>query len=197
MVFVAATMTSVASAVATPELQPGEGTPIEAIWRVQEFVLHVQTPGRYYSCSSLEAKIISILEAVGAGDVAVELTCSGLTGSAVARIATLAPVPADADSVRQATTFDARSELIARLRGTQLPTPENIDRFLAQWRTVSLGRGRPVYINPQDCDLLKGISRQILPHLSVEIVEERLSCDHVSRFPITPKLVVKALTRTV
>ena len=73
----------------------------------------------------------------------------------------------------------------------------SIDRFLAEWRTVSLGRGRPVYINPQDCDLLKGISRQILPHLSVEIVEERFSCDHVSRFPLTPKLVVKALTRTV
>src|SRR5262245_20728066 len=134
--------------------------------------------------------------AVGAADVAVKLNCTGLTRKASARIAVLVPVPANDDNIRNATTPDARSQLVARLHGAQLPTPETLERFVAEWRTVSLGRNQS-NIRPEDCDLLREINRQILPQLSVRIVEARLSCDNVSRFPVPPKLVVQALTRSV
>jgi hypothetical protein len=197
VVLVVATLATLTSAMATPQAQANRGNSIEAIWRMQEFVLYVHTPGIYHSCSSIEGKIVSILEAVGAADVAVEMRCQNVTNNAVARIAIRAPVPADSYSIEAATTFDARSELIARLNGTELPTPESIERFMAEWGTVSLGRRAPVSLGPRDCDLLKSISEQILPHLSVRIVDDRLTCDRVSRFPMSPKLVVEALRRTV
>ena len=196
VVFLAATITSISSAVATPQIDPNDDMRILAIWRVQEFDLDVRTQRGYYTCSSLETKIVSIMVAVGAADVAVKLNCTGLTRNASARIAALVPVPANDDNIRSATTPDARSELVAKLRGAQLPTPDTLQRFVAEWRTVSLGRSQ-LHIRPEDCDLLREINRQILPQLSVRIVEARLSCDNVSRFPVPPKLVVQALTRTV
>jgi hypothetical protein len=196
VVFLAATITSISSAVATPQIDPNDDMRILAIWRVQEFDLDVRTQRGYYTCSSLETKIVSIMVAVGAADVAVKLNCTGLTRNASARIAALVPVPANDDNIRDATTPDARSELVAKLRGAPLPTPDTLQRFVAEWRTVSLGRSQ-LHIRPEDCDLLREINRQILPQLSVRIVEARLSCDNVSRFPVPPKLVVQALTRTV
>ena len=196
VVFLAATITSISSAVATPQIDPNDDMRILAIWRVQEFDLDVRTQRGYYTCSSLETKIVSIMVAVGAADVAVKLNCTGLTRNASARIAALVPVPANDDNIRSATTPDARSELVAKLRGAQLPTPDTLQRFVAEWRTVSLGRSQ-LHIRPEDCDLLREINRQILPQLSVRIVEARLSCDNVSRFPVPPKLVVQALTRRV
>jgi hypothetical protein len=150
VVLVATTIATVTSAMATPQAKPNVGNAVEAIWRVQQFVLYVHTPGAYHSCSSIQAKIIAILEAVGAADVAVGMTCSGVTNNTVARVAIRAPVPADAHSIEAATAFDARSELIARLSRTQLPTPETIERFLAEWRTVSLGRNPRLDLGPRE-----------------------------------------------
>jgi hypothetical protein len=162
---------------------------------LQEFSFHLNTTRRYYSCSNLHSKITAILEAVGASDVAVELSCSGLTSNASARIAALSPVPATAENVQAATTHDSQTTLVARLRRSTLPTAETIQRFPAEWRSVSLMRTRGLQLEAQDCDLLQDISEQILPRLSVRIVKERLSCDLMSVKTARPTLVVEALMR--
>jgi hypothetical protein len=172
------------------------GVPLEAIWRIQEFDFHFRTPRRYHSCSSLHQKISGIMAAVGAGSVVVKLSCSKdqLTSEAFARVAAASPVDASPENIEAATTFDPRQELLARVRSVQLPTPTDIERFPAEWRTVSIARMRSLQLGPADCELLRRMNEQIFPHLSVRVVRKTLSCSSQTEFA-RPILVVEALMR--
>jgi hypothetical protein len=172
--------------------------PLDAIWRIQEFDLRFRTAQHYHSCSSLHQKISGILEAVGAGKVVVKLSCSKdeLTNHAYARVATAAPVDASPQNIEAATTFDSRQVLVARLREVQLPTANDIERFPAEWRTVSLTRVAALRLGPGDCELLRGLNEQVFPHLSIRVVRKQLSCSSPALFnPARPVLVVEALIR--
>ena len=174
------------------------GAPLDAIWRVQEFDFHIRTMQRYHSCSSLHRKISGILSAVGAGSVVVKMSCSKdqLTNEAFAKVAAAAPVDASPENIEQATTFDTRQELIARLRDVELPSADNIQRFPAEWRTVSVARVPSLQLGPADCELLRGLNEQIFPRLSIRVVRQQLSCDSQAVFsPARPVLVVEALVR--
>ena len=175
-----------------------DGIPTEAIWRIQEFDLHIRSAQRYHSCSSLHQKISGILAAVGAGSVIVKLSCSKdqLTNETFARVAAAAPVDATAENIRAATTFDARQQLLARVREVQLPTANDIERFPAEWRKVSLTRVASLHLGAGDCELLQGMNEQIFPRLSIRVLSKRLACDSQSLFsPARPMLVVEALVR--
>jgi hypothetical protein len=174
------------------------GAPLDAIWRIQEFDFHFRTSQRYHSCASLHQKISGILTAVGAGSVIVKLSCSKdqLTNDAYARVAAAAPVSASPANIEAATTFDSRQALLARLREVQLPKAEDITRFPAEWRTVSLTRMAALHLGPSDCELLEGMNEQIFPHLSIRVVRKRLSCGSPAVLsPARPVLVVEALIR--
>jgi hypothetical protein len=174
------------------------GAPLDAIWQMQEFDLHIRTMQRYHSCSSLHEKISGILAAVGAGSVVVKMSCSKdqLTNEAFARVATAAPVNASPENIEAATTFDSRQTLLARLRDIPLPTAQDIQRFPAEWRTVSLTRVSELRLGPADCELLRGMNEQIFPRLSIRVVRKQLSCNSQAVFsPARPVLVVEALVR--
>jgi hypothetical protein len=174
------------------------GAPLDAIWRVQEFDFHFRTTQRYHSCASLHEKISGILSAVGAGSVVVKLSCSNnqLTNDAYARVAAAAPVSASPENIEAATTFDSRQALLARLREVRLPTAQDIVRFPAEWREVSLTRVRTLHLGPADCELLQGMNEQIFPRLSIRVVRKQLSCTSEAIFsPTRPVLVVEALMR--
>jgi hypothetical protein len=175
-----------------------DGIPTDAIWRIQEFDLHIRTDQRYHSCSSLHQKISGILAAVGAGSVIVKLSCSRdqLTNETFARVVAAAPVEASPENIQAATTFDARQQLTARVRDVRLPTPTDIERFPAEWRKVSLTRVPSLRLGAGDCELLQGMHDQIFPRLSIRVVSKRLTCDSQSLFsPARPTLVVEALVR--
>jgi hypothetical protein len=173
-----------------------DGEPLDAIWRIQEFDFHFRTPQHYHSCSSLHDKISGILAAVGAGSVVVKLSCSRdqLTSEAFARVSAAAPISASAENIDAATTYDSRQELLARVHAVRLPTAEDVVRFPAEWRTVSLTRLPALRLGPGDCELLRGMNEQIFPRLSVRVVRQRLSCQTVFS-PSRPVLVVEALVR--
>jgi len=175
-----------------------DGAPVDAIWRVQEFDLHLRTADRYHSCSSLHEKITGILTAVGAGSVVVALSCRNdqLTNEAFARVAAAAPVIASAENIEAATSFDSRQALVAKIRAVRLPSANDLERFPAEWRTVSIARVPSLHLGAADCELLQGMNEQIFPRLAIRVVRKRLSCDSQAIFaPSRPVLVVEALMR--
>jgi len=188
----------VASAFANPLRAAPAEAPVEALWRLQEFEFQFRAArGHYHSCSALHSKITGILEAVGAGSVIVEFGCNprDLTDRAFARVATATPQAATVENIRAATTFDSRRQLLARLNQIELPTETNLQRFPAEWRTVSVTKIRGLHLGPGDCDLLNDLNEQIFPHLSIRVVRERLSCGSSIISPTQPLLIVEALVR--
>lgn len=165
----------------------------DAIWRVQQIDLRLKTGDQYYSCSALQSKISAILGAVGAAEVVVNLACQTgtLTNNVWAKLATASPTQATEENIRAATTYDSRTQLVARVRETALPTANDIAVFPAEWRTITITSMRGMNLGPGDCDLLQGLSEQIFPHLELRVVRKRFNCGQNAR----PILVVEALMR--
>jgi hypothetical protein len=184
--------------VARPVGEPVTGVPLDAVWRMQQFNFHFRaTRGHFHSCSSLQSKISTIMEAVGAGSVIVKLGCNprDLTDNTYASVAAAMPQEATPENVQAATTFDSRQELVARMRQIDLPTQNDIVRFSAEWRTVSIMAIRGMHLGPEDCNLLEDLSAQIFPHLSVRVVRQRFSCGEGLVRPVRPVFIVQALVR--
>ena len=181
-----------------PELTaPGATT--EAIWQIQHFDLHFRAAkGRYHSCSTLHTKITGIMEAIGAGAVIVNIACGrgALVDDTFARIATALPIAASEENIRAVTTYKTEQRMIARIQQTELPTAETIERFPAEWETVTLTSIRSLRLGPEDCDLLHDMQQQVFPHVqSVRVVRKRLSCGSPNLHPARPVLVVEALRK--
>lgn len=197
--FAVAAIAGVLCNVATASANPGDSAPtetIDAIWRIERFDFVYHSSDVFYSCGALQRKISAILRAVGAhARVAVEIRCPGgqLVRNAFASITLAIPTEANQENVRAATTFDTRAQLIARLRRTQLPSANDIQRFPASWQIVSLSRNRTLRLGPGDCDLLRGMRDQVFPKLSVRVASKGLRCSTGSATRIPPKIDVSAL----
>jgi hypothetical protein len=169
---------------------------VDAVWRIQRFDFTYHSSTVYYSCRALQAKIGAILRAVGAHHrVAVDVHCMGgdFVRFAYVRVTLAVPAEATQATVTAATTFDTRAQLVARLRKLPLPTAVDIERFPAEWRTVSLSGHRSLRLDSGDCDLLRGMREQIFPKLSVRVARDGLRCTPGATTRIRPKLVVTAL----
>ncbi len=168
---------------------------VAAIWQIEriDFVYHSSTVR--YSCGNLQRRIAAILQAVGAhSTIGVELGCrSGdLVRSANVRLTLAAPVEATEENLRAATDFDTHDELVARLRQTQLPSANDIERFPASWRTVALTHSPPLSLGPGDCDLLRALRDDVFPRLRVQVVSSGLHCGGAGT-RIGPRIQVNAL----
>jgi hypothetical protein len=175
------------------------GSVVQAIWRVHQFDFHFRAAtGRYHSCETLHAKISGILEALGAQNVVVSLACSrsSLVDNTVARIVAVMPVEATPENVAAAAKFGSERRLVAALHGAPLPRATDLQRFAAARHTVEIERARRIRLGPEDCDLLRGMNEQILPHLSsVRVVKERLNCSSTHTRAPNPLLIVETLIR--
>jgi hypothetical protein len=172
-----------------------DGGPVDAIWQVQRFDFDYRSARSYYACGALQRKIGDILSAVGVHkSVTVEINCDGLSLMNVARasITLAAPVEATDENIRQATTFDGRAELLARMRNVPLPTAADIERFRAEWRSVSLLKNRQLSLAAADCDLLRNIRDQIFPKLSIRVMRDGLTCTQ-SATRLKPALDINVL----
>jgi hypothetical protein len=183
----------------TPRRSAASDAPTEAIWRIQEFDFHFRAQkGHYHSCSSLHSKITGFMEAIGAGSVIVNIGCdrNALVEHVFAHIATAMPIQATPENVHAATTFDTEQQLVARLRQTQLPTVDTVERFPAEWREVAVRSIHGVRLDPEDCDLLHDLHDQILPQIvSVRVVRKSFSCGTPYLRPARPVLVIETLMR--
>lgn len=168
---------------------------IVAVWRVHHVDLVYHSATVYYSCGALQSKISAILRAVGAHTrVFVDAGCmSGdFVNHTFARVTLATPVEATPAAIRAAATFDARERLIARLRKIRLPTEADVQRFPAEWQTVSLSRQRGLRLDAGDCDLLRALRKQVFPQLAIR-VDKGGHCTSGLATRLRPRLEVTAL----
>ena len=71
--------------------------------------------------------------------------------------------------------------------------PLKTEPFPAQWKTVELARDRRLDLQPGDCELMEGLSKDVLPKLSIKIVSDRVLCTPNNLSITTPELTVSAL----
>lgn len=185
----------VAHATDTTEETPPDAS-IAAIWKIERIEFTYSSAMVRYSCEALQWRIATILQTIGAHPrMAIELGC--VPGERVrysnVRVRLAMPVEATAENLRAVTDYDTRDELVARLRQTELPSAQDIQRFPASWRTVALTRSPPLSLGPGDCDLLRALRDQVFPRLHVRIVSSGLNCGSGPDTRITPRIRVNAL----
>jgi hypothetical protein len=179
--------------VAHAQSQPDTAA-IEAVWKPQRinFVYHGYST--LYSCSGLQDKLEKILTTVGARD-GVELraySCDDAQSIARFQIALASPVEATPENLEELTSYDAHDELVARVRGERLATAVDVQRFPAEWKTISVARSREMRLAPGDCELVQQLREHVLPHMSVQIVTDRVRCSAFGNIG-NPQLTVSAL----
>lgn len=182
----------VAAAPARTEPVDPAPPPIEAVWKVQRLEFNYLNGDTIYTCASLRQKLARILEALGAHEhMRLQSGMCDETGRSRIVVVLASPVIATEENVRALTTYSAEQLLIARTRGMRLPAAEDLQRFPAHWKTVSFARDRSMRLSPGDCDLVRQLRRQVLPHLSVQITQDSLNCGSAL---FNPRLTVAALT---
>jgi hypothetical protein len=169
---------------------------VAAVWQIERIEFTYHSTSVRYSCGNLQRRIAAILQAVGAHSrIGVDLGCrSGdLVRYANVRLTLAVPVEATEENVRAATDYDTQDELVARVRQTQLPSANDIQRFPASWRTVALTRSPPLSLGPGDCELLRAMRDEVFPRLRVRVVSSGLRCGGGADTRITPRIDVNAL----
>lgn len=165
--------------------------PIEAVWKPQQLTFQFRSEGRTYACDILEHKIATILRRLGAREQLEvrRVSCRNFAGTAHFELIMESPVAATPENVRDITTYDSQDDLIARVRGVELPSPADLERFPAVWKHVSFLRAARLNLEG-DCALVQQLRRQILPKMSIQVLVdiEAVDCSH-SR----PRLTVQAL----
>jgi hypothetical protein len=158
---------------------------ITAVWKTQQVELRFSSFDVMYPCDSLQSKIATILRPIVMDEFTkIGIRCYG-TGSmmATANILIASPVEATTENLRALTTFDARTQLMARVRSVHLPSVEDIPRFAASWSHLYLSRAKGLNLGPADCELMRSIRDQVLPHLAVRVKRSTGVCDG-SRMPV-------------
>jgi hypothetical protein len=114
----------------------------------------------------------------------------GTSSRISARIALAAPAIANEQNIRDATTFDAQRRLLAEMRNEELPTPTTIPIFPAVWTSITLSGKTNPWLEPDDCELLRQLSQQVLPTIGIKVTR-KVTCSgaKISR----PSLMVEAL----
>jgi len=167
---------------------------VEAVWKPQRINFVYRGYSTLYSCSGLQDKLQKILATVGARDH-MELraySCDDAMSIARFQIALASPVEATPENVQELTTYDTHDVLVARVRGEQLTSAEDLPRFPAVWKTISFARSREMRLDPGDCELVQQLRRHVLPRMSVQIVSDRVQCSAFGNFT-RPQLTVSAL----
>jgi hypothetical protein len=112
-----------------------------------------------------------------------------------ATIQLISPVPATPDAIADLQQSQSERELVARVTGRSAELKEMEKPFPAEWKRVTIGKGRRApNIERGDCELVDQVRRRILPKLAVRVVEENSPCAPNSSSMMRPTLVVEALT---
>lgn len=166
---------------------------VTAVWRQQslEFAYQGATA---YSCSTLQQRLEAILRSVGARDglSIVMQRCMDQAGAHV-QITLESPVEATAANIAAVTRHMSTDALVAKVRNESLPTPENIERFPAAWKTVSMSRDRALKLDAGDCELVKQLRRDVFPRMAIRIVHDNLKCSAAFGNLGQPQLSIAAL----
>ena len=194
---VSLSVTLASSAVArTPDPPPSRALQIvEAVWKVQSLSFAYSGYATVYSCDALLDKVRGILQSLGARDTLRirSMGCTDMVTHGRMEITLESPVVATPESIEALTTYDSKQELVARVRNEHLASAEDVQRFPAAWKTISMTRDRSLKLGPSDCELVEQLRRDVLPHMSIRVEYDRLRCSPVFGNIGQPQLRVAAL----
>jgi hypothetical protein len=169
---------------------------VQAIWKHQEIAFYFQSFTTFYSCTGLEGKLERIMRALGVhANVRVR---SADCPSSVARMPRVilriaSPVEATPEAYAERDKNKSVRELTERVKGGKSTNPvDSLDAFPAQWRKVSLTRGR-LALEPGDCELIEELQRKVLPKLAVRVTDDDLRCSPNQLTLGQPRLEIEAL----
>jgi hypothetical protein len=186
---------SSSAAAAPPPPNPARALQIvEAVWRVQSLRFAYSGYATVYSCDSLLEKVRGILQVVGARETMRIRSwgCTDMVTRGFMEITFESPVEATPENVRALTTYDSTQQLVARVRNGRLDRAEELPRFPATWKTVSM-KDQPLKLGPSDCELVEQLRRDVFPRMSVRVDRDRLRCSTVFGNIGQPQLRVAAL----
>jgi hypothetical protein len=168
---------------------------VEAVWKVQSLTFAYSGYATVYSCDALLAKVRGILQGLGARDTLRirSMGCTDMVTHGRMEITLESPVVATPESIEALTTYDSKQELVARVRNEHLASAEDVQRFPAAWKTISMTRDRSLKLGPSDCELVEQLRRDVLPHMSIRVEHDRLRCSPVFGNIGQPQLRVAAL----
>jgi hypothetical protein len=169
---------------------------VQAIWKHQEISFYFQSFTTFYSCTGLEGKVERVMRALGVhAKVRVR---SADCPSSVARMPRVvmkvaSPVEATPEAYAERDKNKSVRELTERVKGGKGAHPlDSLEAFPAQWRKVSLTRGR-LALEPGDCELIEELQRKVLPKLAVRVTDDDLQCSPNQLTLGQPRLQVEAL----
>jgi len=119
-------------------------------------------------------------------------SCNEVSAHLTFKVLFRAPVAATEANLQAATHYDAREVLAAKVRGEQLATLEDVERFPAEWRTISLSRDFRLDLGPSDCALMQQVASELFSHMSIRTISHDVCSPWHS---YTPRLNVTALVR--
>lgn len=167
---------------------------VTAVWRQQSLEFAYQGTTTAYSCNTLQRRLEAILRSVGARDgISIVMQRCTDQADAYVQITLESPVEATEANVAAVTQHTSTAELVAKVRNEALPTSENIERFPAEWKTVSMSRDKALKLDSGDCELVKQLRRDVFPRLSIRIVRDNLRCSVSFGNVGQPQLSVAAL----
>jgi hypothetical protein len=180
----------------TPEAaRTGALQVVEAVWKVQSLNFAYSGYSTIYSCSGLIDKVRHILSSVGARDTLTIRTwgCMEMESAGRLEITIESPVEATQENMDALTSYSATQALVARVRSERLDTAEDVQRFPATWKTISMSRDKKLKLGPGDCELVEQLNRDVFPHLSIRVEAERLHCSLAFGNIGQPQLRIAAL----
>ncbi len=168
---------------------------VEAVWKVQSLNFAYSGYATVYSCDALFRKVSDILQSLGARDTLRirSFGCTDMVTHGRMEITLESPVEATPENIEALTTYDSKQELVARVRNEHLASAEDVQRFPATWKAVSMTRDRSLKLGPSDCELVEQLRRDVLPHMSIRVESDRLRCSTVFGNIGQPQLRVAAL----
>jgi hypothetical protein len=167
--------------------------PVQAVWKPVEIKYSYVGFTTAYNCDSFEQKVRNILLRLGAPEQT-RVQANGCidvnrpSRNFFVTINSAAVIPA---SEAKEPADKATRELAERLTGKK--DPLQTEPFPAQWKTVELSRDRRLDLQPGDCELMEGLSKDVLPKLSIKVVSDRVLCTPNNLSITTPELTVSAL----
>jgi hypothetical protein len=167
---------------------------VEAVWKVQSLDFAYSGYATVYSCDALRAKVRDILQVLGARETVRIRSwgCTDMLTHGRMEITLESPVEATPENVQALTTYDSTHQLVARVRNERLDRAEELPRFPATWKTVSM-RDKPLKLGPGDCELVEQLRRDVLPRMSIRVERDRLRCSAVFGNIGQPQLRIAAL----
>ena len=168
-----------------------DSQPVRTVWKPVSIRYSYVGFTAAYSCDAAASRVKNILLALGAHPQT-KVQATGCYSNRPSRnffisITTATPVAVDARSAAHGKVDDKTIEALG-LKGDFATAA-----FASQWRTVDLGRDPKLDLKAGDCELMQGLRDNVLPKLSVKIVDDRVQCIPHQMSLATPVLTVSTL----